>query len=344
MVAGMGPFFAVIILVAGNQAAPFEDMRGRFALDLPPSWSFAPQPGEVSGASFQRVFNGVPATFSVQVMEVGAMTTLDAFVAAVAAGVSQGSGYELVDEGHGQLAGLSILRRRYTVTTKGWGQHTKMAEDWYAVHGGKGYVVHMESAVETFKALEYDFGFLRNSLRFAGVDPLAPSPHPASLTGRWLMLGTDDTVFDLKADGTFDLAGTPGVWRVKGNDLLTRPLGGGSEIFQWRLIDGELVLSGASLDQPIRYRRFGWQQPSLQAVPEPSLLGRWVAKGHALELSADNAVILDGRTGTYVEADGMLIMRLGKKRDRVVVEFKLDGDRLTLARDQFGKGVVFRRQ
>ena len=31
----------------------------------------------------------------------------------------------------------------------------------------------------------------------AGVDPLAPSPHPASLTGRWLMVGTEDIIFNL---------------------------------------------------------------------------------------------------------------------------------------------------
>ncbi len=339
--------FAPVLLVAMGAAllgAPFEDTQGRFTIDLPRGWSFAPQPGDVSGAAFQRQLNDIPASFSIKILEVGKGTTGEDFANRLSAGISSEPGYELKSQGQQQLAGVTVYRRHYVVGISG-AKFTKMVEDHLGVRLGKGYIVHMETLEDNFKKLAPDFAHLLSSLRFTGVDAGAPSPFPAELVGKWLMVGTKETIFQLNADGTFDLAGNPGVWRINGSEMLTRPLGGGAEIFQWRLVDGELEVNNDNLGSALRYRRTNMASPAPAPAAAPkTLVGKWKGKGYTLEIKDGGKVVLNRKSGTYKEADGLLVMRLGKKKKRMVVSFVLNGDELTLSEDKFGKGVVFKRK
>jgi len=58
--------------------------------------------------------------------------------------------------------------------------------------------------------------------------------------------------------------------------------------------------------------------------------------------------VVDGQLGTYQQANNLLIFKLeAKKGDktprRLVVEYVLAGDRLTLSEDVFAGGVAFER-
>jgi hypothetical protein len=347
---------ALYLAVASPGGTPFEDTQNRFTLELPRGWTFAPQPGDMSGAAFQRKLNDVPASFAIKIIEVAPTMTLDAFVARLTAGVASSPGYTLVSDSRERMAGLATVRRRYKVDVDvGGGDKTnwvKVVEDWYSIGpgggggtgkpGARGYVVHAESLATSFASFEADFELMRRSVRFTGVDPGAPEPFPTELVGLWAMAADPNTLFRLEPDGTFDLAGTAGVWRVNGPEMMTRPLGGGAEVFRWRLVDGELELRHDNLGEPIRYRR----SSGGAGAAAPTLTGRWRAKGHEVELGEGGKATVNGKAGTYRRSENLLIFELpgrGKRPKRMVTEFVLEGDRLTLADGDFGDGVVLER-
>jgi hypothetical protein len=336
----------IALMTALTVATPFTDTRGRFQLDLPNGWQFAPQPGDVTGAAFQRKLGDEIANFAVRVTPVSDTTTLAEFVRRLSSSITSDPSYSLVNETTTQLAGLTVLKRRYTLAlkgAKGSSELVKLAEDAFSVQAGVGYVVHAETMEDSWAKFAGDFERLTASLRFSSVDPNTPSPFPKELCGRWLMSGTTDTIFELRSDGTFDLAGTTGAWRVSGDKMMTQPVGGGREVFVWRLVNGELEVTNENLGGSIRYRRFDGALP-LESLPKPTLTGVWKAKKHKLEIKGNKEVVLDGVAGTYTEADGLLIMRLGKNRKQVVAGYLLNGNKLTLTQDRFGSGMTFDRQ
>lgn len=235
-------------------AEPFEDTQKRFALDLPQDWKFAPQPGEVNGASFQRSMQDVRARLSVKVLGVGNSTTVKTFIHQVSGGIVDDPEVAILREEHARIAGLSAIKRRYTRAALG-GKRVAMVENYYAVHLGNGYLIHLEAPADRFAAFGADFQKLLAGLRFSGIDPASAHPHPPVLLGKWLMKGTRGTVLELKIDGTFSLDDTPGVWRVNGDSMLVRPLGGGAETFGWRLRGDHLTLSNSNMGGEIEYQR-----------------------------------------------------------------------------------------
>ena len=162
--------------------APFEDTQKRFTVDLPRGWKFAPQPGEIDGATFQREVDTERVTFSIRIFEVGDKTTLPAFVKGVTGGITREPGYEQLAEEHVRLAGLSALRRRYTRPAAGDKGVTIMVEDHYAAHAGKGYIVHQEARADTFAKYEPDF---RKAWRSKASTP----PRPIRTRPSWWASG-----------------------------------------------------------------------------------------------------------------------------------------------------------
>ena len=59
-----------------------------------------------------------------------------------------------------------------------------------------------------------------------------------------------------RANGTFELAGIPGVFGQDGDSVIMRPNGQGPEKFNWKVEGNELILTSEALeDRKIRYRR-----------------------------------------------------------------------------------------
>lgn len=328
---------AVIALLALAPVAPFEDTQKRFVIDLPEGWQFAPQPGDITGAAFQRHLHEIPANCFVKVLPLGPHTTLEQLAARLSAGVNQEPGYEQLEEKLDLIDGLPAIRRRYVVHIRGDTKWTKMAEDLFAVADGKGFWIHVETLAEAFGTFEADFNHLMRSFRPEHSGKALDPPGPSLLVGRWAMIDAEATILELRADGTFDLAGTRGVYEVKEDELITLPVGGHQEIFTWRVEGDQLVLSAKSLPRPMRYVRA--DQSTLAQI-----VGKWRNADHTLELSPGGTVIFDGASGTYRVDGGLLVLRVGRKKKRVVLEVEVKGDTLVVTGKKVGKNVELRRQ
>ena len=246
----------MVILLVAVLAAPFTDTQSRFALDLPRGWTYAPMPGDLEGATFKKTEDGLMAYANVRVWSVGPEVTLASLLRDTGAVTARASGYRLVVEEPATVGGQDGVRRRYVSLINDDKRFAKMSEDRFLVVADVAFLVHVETLAEAFGSFERDFEAIFASLRPGGApSPSADGLISSPILGRWAMVGDPATIFDLRADGTFVLAGTRGVFGLEGARLRARPHGGGEEVFDWELVDGELVLRGAALGEPIRYRR-----------------------------------------------------------------------------------------
>jgi hypothetical protein len=245
--------FALLVCLA--LGASFDDIHHRFTLDLPEGWEFAPVPGD-EGAAFRRNNNGLLANASVRVFELDPADTLEAVAQALKSVVSKEEGYKILTEEKVSLSGISGFRRRAVYTLRDDPRFAKMVEDRVAIWKGRAHVLHVEALAEAFAGFEDDFGRIFSSY----VIPQAPAARGAELIrgpfiGRWVMVDDRDTILELRADGTFALAGEKGVFRVEASALTLRPTRGAEETFAYEVSGDELVLKGSALGEPIRYKR-----------------------------------------------------------------------------------------
>jgi hypothetical protein len=325
-----------MLLLAALLAAPFVDTQERFTIDLPAGWKFTPQPGDTLGATFQRDMEGVLGHVFVKVLPAGEGIELGAYVARLAAAVESEPGYRLLANELDILSGLPAVRRRYVVFINGDPKWPKMAEDRVALSGNKAYVLHAETLAEAYGNFEDELSAMFASFRVKGAAPVATRPKDAgaSLAGRWLMAEDTSTVFDLKKDGTFDLAGTPGVWKVQDDALVLLTPGGSEERFRWKLRGGELELTGAGLTEPIRYvRPGGGDKPT----------GKWKSAEHTLHLAPSGAATLDKEGGRWTLEDGAIVLKLGRDKRRVVLSYRIEAGKLYVTGGPFASEQALER-
>lgn len=246
---------ATSLTSAPSAAAPFEDVHGRFTVELPEGWQFAPIAGDTSGAAFRRDLEGLFALASVRAVQLGASASLEAFSRKVASALVKEPGYKQLAEELDTLAGVPAIRRKFVMSVGRDGKLLKMVEERVAVIGGTGFVVHVETVAEAFGTFEPDFAQLFASFVPKGVKAKSAAVVTSSIVGAWVMVGDNDAKLDLKPNGTFRMSGMSGTYRIDGNKLVTQVVGTGQETFAWELLEGDLILSSPAFDEPIRYRR-----------------------------------------------------------------------------------------
>lgn len=106
---------------------------------------------------------------------------------------------------------------------------------------------------------------------FLAGTTLTLAQHPSSLVGTWAgsVEGFDIGMkFVLNADGTADLDGIPGAWRVQGNKLWIFEEGEAS-VYNFRLQGSQLILTGEDLLAPLVLSRVGGPAPTPDAGGGP---------------------------------------------------------------------------
>ena len=317
----------LILLVAATVATPFIDATERFSLDLPGGWEQGPMPAGASGASFRCTVKDRMALAAVRVVPAAGMSAA-ALVRKLGEAMETQPGFRLLEEGSAELAGRPAARRRYAVYVDGNPDLVKTAEDRAIVADGKGYVIHVESLSSSFYDFELDFQHVYDTFRLGAKAGPRGASHP--VVGTWLMDGRAGTFLELRADGSFDLAGTAGTYAVRGDALRMWMTGGGMEEFAFRLAGDGLVLSGPNLPEPIRYHRSGG-----------TLTGTWEGGGKRVVFAAGGRVEVDGKSGSYRVDGTKLVLKLGKRR---VLRFTRTGDNLELKGWKFGKGTKLERR
>jgi hypothetical protein len=238
-------------------AAPYADPSGRFTLSLPEGWRPTVLDGAPGASAFRREREGKVINVVVEVTTLGPDTSLATVVRESGRAASKAPGYKLTYEGQGKLGLLPCHRRRYVSAFGEGGRWLKLSEDRWAVAGARAFVVHAESTSDAFPSFERDLEAL-----FAGFRPGSPEAGGGGLVespvvGRWVMVDSPDTALDLRADGTFELAGQGGTFRVDGASLEMQAFGAEAEVFMWRLVGADLVLEAPSLGGAITYRKAG---------------------------------------------------------------------------------------
>jgi hypothetical protein len=247
----------LLLVLTTLVASPFQDNFKRFTLELPEGWHFSPVAGDDSGAAFKKDGHAVPAHAMVRVFAAGG-ETLDSLVRESGAAVAKEPGYQLISEGQSALAGQPAYRRRVSYFINGDKNMVKLAEDRMLVAGDKAYVVHVETLASAFNTYEKDFDALFAGFAIAatGGGEVGAELLKGPFIGKWAMVGSESTLFELRADGTFDLDGTPGTYRVQSNELWALPQGGEEERFDWKVKGDELTLTSPNLGEPMRYKRW----------------------------------------------------------------------------------------
>jgi len=163
------------------------------------------------------------------------------------------------------------------------------------------------------------------------------------LVGDWAMEGNRDAVLTLRSDGTLSLAGNDGRYWVEGPVLIASLGGGREERFDWELRGADLVLSGAGLSAPMRYRRRADASPSATMLTNKRLVGHWRGGGHFLVFTLAGTVVLDALEGTYVAKDGGLVLMLRGEAPRRL-KYRLRKSSLVLSGGEFGSAMQMLRE
>jgi len=240
-------------------AAPtaFEDTQQRFVIDLPAGWRFSPMPGDTAGAVFTAAVDGLGAVASVRVFALDQPVALAGAARDSLVIVSREPNFRLLTEEPCTLGGLAGVRRRYVHAVGDGSPRMKMVEDRLATYRQTIYLVRVEALAEAFAPFEADAVTLFASFRPRGVVPEPDSPGliASPIIGRWALDGDATTIFELRSDGTFSLAGASGEFRLDGATLVTKAQGDGEEAFAFVVQGDRLTLSSPALGEPLGYTR-----------------------------------------------------------------------------------------
>ncbi len=240
-----------------NATTPFEDVQRRFTIELPAGWRFAPMPGDIEGATFKKEADGLGANASVRVFAMNREVTLASVADDTRTVVAREPAFRMLSEEGRTLAGLPGVRRRYVHGLGDGSKRLKMVEDRMAVYGQTVYLVRTEALAEAFTSFEDELEVLFSTFRPLGIntpsDPTRLTVGP--LVGRWALESDPSTVFELRSDGSFDLAGTGGSFRLLGSRLITVARGGVQEEFGWQVRGDTLTLSSPAFSEPLSYVR-----------------------------------------------------------------------------------------
>lgn len=246
------------LIVALSLAKPFDDPQERFRINLPKCWTAVVQAAGSSTVKFTCQKGKKIGNAAVQIFAVEPGTAVSTVIVRLTQSIETQPGYKLLDQSSAKLGGKKAARRRYQVYINNDPTLAKVSEDRAIVDKGTAYVVHVSAIASAYTAFTKDFNKMFRTLKpLKGVSviPAAQAGSAKDLVGTWLMVGAEETVLVLRADGTFELAGTPGVFGQEGSKLIMRPNGGGPEQFTWAVAGNELVLTSQALGEPMRYRR-----------------------------------------------------------------------------------------
>ncbi|MCA9548669.1 MAG: hypothetical protein KC933_01455 [Myxococcales bacterium] len=328
------------LLLAASLAVglPYQDTRGRFALELPEGWALAPRFGDTDGMRFERRLSARVGG-GVAHLTVHARPDLDPRAQARAeAAELRAAGYR-VKEGRAKVGGQAALR----VTAERGGE---VIRDDHV----PGFRIRLEVQGRQLRPVSREVKAILRSFR-AGApasrppdeDVEAPPPPPApraDLVGRYE--SDVGTVLELDAQGGFRLGGSAGRYQIRGDSLTLAPTGGKTLTFTFRLSADALVLSAPALKAPMVYRRAAASEGGRGGSPA----GRWRAAGPdgpvELLLSPDGRFELAGQQGQWVVDAGMLRMRRSET-EVVSYRFTLSDHALRLSDGDLDDEVTFQR-
>ncbi len=325
------------LLPAVGNAAPYEDVKQRFRLDLPEGWSWTPQPGDTFGEWFRKNDTGAIGNFGVRVIKLKTSQTLLGFAKQTEEGIRNEPGYRQLGEVPSMIGMHQSIKRDYVMFVAGSDRIQRRVQEQFFINGDYGYWLHFETLAEGFDLFQRDLDhMLASFVAIAGGQRAHTAGGKAERAmGHWKK--TDDNLFfDLRLDGSFSLGDNTGTFVIDNSHLVLTIPGKAQEAFNYSFIANEMIVSGPYLEEPIHYMRV----PGPKAV----LSGFWRAHQgtETLRLSPGGSFIFGEHTGGY-QVKGDLIVLKRKDGAELTYVFLLDGDLLKLSGGDLVEEALFDR-
>ncbi|MCK6552920.1 hypothetical protein L6R52_44260, partial [Myxococcota bacterium] len=353
-------------------AAPYEDTRRRFSLELPSGWGLAPQFGDTSGMVFQKkVVARRATTLAILVVRLDdyAATDVTDYANKMEAELKGLPGYKRIAERSALVGGKPALVRELRVLASKEPKIEKTIVAHFVEASGHHYMLHFESTSADLHRFQDDLAAILASFRpqlvasaprepigRAELDPRGPAPN---LAGRWM--NDDGLVLVLGGDGSFALAEASGRYEIKDGALTLIIPGQGRESFTFTHDDvaGTLTLASANLGDPMVYRRIKGGAPTPPPRTEPKksapglppaiaeLVARWTTPTPSgplvMELRGDRTFTMGKMVGQWdATLDRLTLTRGGE--ELVSYRYRWSGDQLALTGGDLEEEVVFQRQ
>lgn len=328
---------ALCLILPLALAAPYEDLKQRFRLELPDGWRWTPQPGDTQGEWFRKDDTGAIGNFGVRVVKLTQGMSLSDFASQTESAVRGEPGYRKLSEAPSMLGTHPTIKREYVMFVSGSDTMQRRAEEQFLVNGTYGFWLHFETLAEGFDLFQRDVDHL-----FASFVPIeggqrakVAGKKAESLIGHWTK-EYDTLKFDLRLDGTFTLGEESGTYMVDNDELIVIIPNKAVEKFHYAFVNDVMIIAGPHLDEPIRYRRVPGPRAILYGIWQPRI------KGAALRLTSGGAFVFGERTGAYKLANDFLTL---KRKDgaELTYVYLLDGDLLKLSGGDLSEEVLFDR-
>ncbi len=329
----------VAAALAGLGAAPYEDARRGFRLELPDGWALAPRFGETQAMVFTREVRTRRdrGLVSLTVRSEAGHPTFTAFVEAQERALSAQPGFARLGERRAPLGGSPALLREYRAELAPGEE--KRLRAYFLPAPDRAYLALVEGRARDLERVDKELAVALASFRTLGVSAPPPppppraEPGPGAVAGRWE--NDDGLVLVLGSDGGFVLGELTGRFELDDRTLTLVIPGQGREPFGYTLdaTAGTLVLESSNLEAPMTYRRRGAGQAApapRAAAPAGGLAGDWRAgEAVVLRLGADGRFELGSHRGTW-SAEGALL-RLDRGGGEVIsYRHRLEGAELVL--------------
>lgn len=250
-------------LLAVWLGVPFEDTEHRFSIDLPGQWAFAPLPGDMGGAAFRRVSDGILANAMVRVLRFDRDIELNSIVAQIRNTYEAEPGFRLLISEPVQVAKNPGHRLRFVTWINGNPKMPKICEQRIMLLGRMAYVIHVETLADAYGVFEPDFDALfrsfipGNGLAAPPVTQMYSPINPKILHGKWVTAGNTHKL-ELSPSGIVILDGKRGRYRLDHGTLVIRYADdeNNSEVmYEMDFHHNQLALTGSDFQKTQKFYR-----------------------------------------------------------------------------------------
>jgi hypothetical protein len=344
-----------VLLTAGFAGAAeaakkgvYEDTKKRFKLKLPSGWRITPMPGDTRGMAFRKDVDDAFALFSAQVHAARPGETLDAALERATLPFAAEIGFRQGADVPTSVGSIPSTRRSVTAFVSGDRRMVRAAEITVLVAFGHVHVLHFEALQEHKARFSRDLDRM-----LASYEALAGRRVYAPLVGRWQNEDPEKPSLYLAEDNRFTLGDLEGFFAADGASLILA-LPEGKETFRYRMRSGRMTLSGANLDEPMRFRRSGGQQfhdvtskKRRSRLTRDMLVGRWrvIDNGGSdpgtMVLAPSGAIAFGGLSGRWRFRRGLLTIT-SAAGETVTYHVSHDGEGIVLGGGDFDREVRLR--
>ena len=332
-------------------AAPYNDTKDRFEIDLASGWRLAPVPLDGTGMVFKKDVDLSPGLLRVH-------------VAPWEPGLSVRSQFQKLMEPFEAEIGFHEISRRvqnkggwlrhhinFTMFANGDARVVRKAQLEMIVAYGSAYVIYFECLEKGWKYFSADLRLMQKSFK-----PKINRDTYAAVVGEWADVENGQS-FILRKNNEFEMSHLKGIYTVDGGQMLLY-LRDGQERFRYRLQQKKLYLSNSNLTRPQTFKRIDLlrtkstgskkKEQKPKSVKRMDLYGKWrvvdgsLAEPLTLFLSPTGTMAFGPMHGRW-KYDNFTLTLTSVSGTQRVYHLSLDGRRMRMSGGDLDNEIILVR-